>query len=578
MASWQDSLSKTAGQLRDLSVSQKLTVLFGAALIGLSLLWLGNWAATSEYTPLLSQDMSASELESARAALEAMNVPVRVQGSRLMVSAAANRSALLAQLGLSDKLPGDTSIGFEQLVKEANPWISSEENNKRWTVAVAGELEKILRQFQGVKDAKVMLNMNGPKRGFARVEPVASASVFLTMKSGEPVSRSLAVAAARMVSGAVRGLPLRNVQVVDGNGAVALDWAAESDGGTQMDRLRREQESHVADKIRAQLAFDPAVRVSVRVELDPTARVKKATRTEDGAETRRRERQEETTRGRAAAAPGVQPNVGSAIGGGSGADRSVTTENEIENQPSVTQTDEQTAPGETKEVFAAVLLSHSYLSGVVRRNSPDARDVTLAQVEDEFKRQSARVINQVKQLVKPQAESQVAVDWYYDEIGAAPPADAPSASDVSLGYLARYGPLAGLSMLALLSLGLVLRLSKKADSGEAFGIEIGLPKEAINQARKAAKDVAVAAARNATRTAAAAAPSAQAPAAADDDRPAAVATAPLGQEAEALLEAPEVDLGTLQVRSMVEQIARMAEADAGAMATMIEKWVDRPRN
>ena len=46
------------------------------------------------------------------------------------------------------------------------------------------------------------------------------------------------------------------------------------------------------------------------------------------------------------------------------------------------------------------------------------------------------------------------------------------------------------------------------------------------------------------------------------ERAAPSAPAPVGQEAEGLLEAQEVDEDTVQVRTMVDQITKMAEADS----------------
>jgi flagellar biosynthesis/type III secretory pathway M-ring protein FliF/YscJ len=577
MASLSDTLSRSLAQLRDLSFSQRLAIALGAALVAVSLIWMIQWAATPEMVPLLpGQTLATDELAQLRAGLEALGVPARVSGNTILVRAAENRAALLAQLGVRDQLPSDTSIGFDALVKEANPWISQEENNKRWTVAMQRELERVLRQLAGVKSAHVFLNLSGQRRGFTRQEPAASASLSLVMKGGEPVSRALALAAARLVAGAVRGLPLRNVEVIDGSGAVALDWESEqSVGGAGLARLRHEHEQRLTQMIRNQIGFDPALRVSVRVELDPTARESETRTPVEGVETRTSTRSQETTRGRAGEPAGVQPNVAVGSPRAGVSEQSTISESESDLATGLEHKSERTSPGEVKEIFAAINVSHGALAAIYRRANPDKGEPALEDIEAIFRVQSEKIVKQVQKLVKPQDPNQVAVEWYYEGSGSATPADAPPArSGVSLtDYVQRYGATAGLGLLALVSMVLLLRVARVRETGEAFGIEIGMPKEAIDAARHAQQ--AVQAAAQAQKKVDARRPAAAVGVADDED--AVVSTQAVGVAADALLEGQEVDEGMVQVMKMLEQIGKISDRDTDAVAALIEKWMDRPR-
>jgi flagellar biosynthesis/type III secretory pathway M-ring protein FliF/YscJ len=563
-------------ELRDLSVSQKLSIGLGALLVLLSLAWLGQWAATPEMVPLLAQDLRPEEVQQVQAALEMMNEPVRVRGSRVYVRAAANRQALLAQLQMHDKLPSDTSVGFDALVREANPWISQEENNKRWTVALQTEIRRVLTQFEGVRDAYVFLNLNTQKRGFSRNEPPASAGVTLIMKNGESVPRPLALAAARLVCGAVRGLPLRNVQVVDGRGLVALDWEQEEAGtSSALERLRRELEQRVAEKIRGQIAFDPHLRVSVRVELDPTARETDSRVPTEGVETSRSGRERKTSRTGRSGQPGVQPNVGAAAGGGQSEERTEETETESRSEPGVEHKREQTAPGEVREIFAAVNVSHSALVAIFKRTNPDKGEPSLQDVEAVFKAQAEKIVNQVKKLVKPQEAEQVAVDWYYD--GPQGALEQSGTLEASTGVLSdalqRYGPPSGLALLAVLALGLMFRMARSSMGSESLAPELGLTREAIEAARRAGP--ATAAAVPAAQVGAAATPGGVVLGSAPEPPPVPLEKVVLGRAAEGVLEAQEVDEGTVQLRNMLEQVAGMVDKDPDSVAVLISHWLDR---
>lgn len=584
MDSLQQILARAQRQLRDLTLSQRLAVVFGGLLVAVALAWMLQWAAQPEMVPLLEQNLAAEDLAAVRAGLDSVNQRYAVQGARVMVPASTNRAALLAQLQLGDKLPTDTSVSFDALVREANPWLSQEESDRRWTVALQSEIERVLLRFQNVKVAKVFLNLSTRPRGFSREQPPASASVTLVMKNGEPVSRNLARAAARLVSGAVRGLPLRNVQVVDGTGGAAIEADDEdSTGASGLHQMRLAHEKRAAEKIRSQLAFDPKARVNVQVELDLTTRVTNTITPTDPVDVREERSNEETSRAPRGGQPGVQPNVGVAATGGGG-DESRTVETSKTEKIAGQKTQNESKPsGEIQSIFAAINISRSYLESIFRRENPTADAPTTEQIQQIFDREKARVVSQVTVLVKPQTEEQVRVDWYYDALEPAATGGADSFRD-ALSLAGQYAPHAGLGLLALVSLTLMLRMSKQSDRGESFGLEIGLPREAIDAARKAEQDVARAARRANSGVAVAGVATgvggvATAPYVGGTAGPGVLPEfnppGPVGQAAgmQGILEAREVDERTVQVSKMLEQLSDMASGDSGAMGSLLEQWV-----
>lgn len=557
MASIQKSLTHAAAQLRDLSLSQRLAIGLGILLVAASVAWLTQWAAVPEMVPLLDQDLSAEELAQIRSGLELLGQPHRTRGARILVPVSADRPSLLAFLQQAEKLPDDTSTGFSALIRESSPWISQEESNRRWTVALKTELERVLRQMAGVKSAYVFLNLNGRERGFSREQPAASASVTLAMKSAEPVPRGLALAAARLVAGAVRGLPLRNVEVLDGSGRVALDWEAEGDDQAPgLHRLRVQQEREIEQKIVRLLDFDPKVRVKVQVVLDHTSRRVESSEPIDGVTISETTSESVTSAQRPGGQPGVEPNVAIAAGtAGGGGEMTRTETRETQLQPGMTTTALATPAGGVQKVFAAVSLSHSYLLSVLKRQQPDVQEISEEQIQQVFERQKARIQNQVSKLVQPPEAEQVAVDWYYDTLEE-PAAAAAASNDGPMELARRYGPASGLALLALLSMGLMLRMASRSNLSEAFRRELGLPREAIEAAQQPG--------RGAQRSDAAAVP-------AGDE---AVAT---GAPAGAVLEAAEVDESAVQVQAMLEQLARNIESDPGGAAALLSQWMQERR-
>lgn len=575
MEALQKLLSQIASRLRDITLSQRVALVLGGALVAVSLIWLIQWAATPEMVPLLDQDMQPEDIATVRAGLEAMGEPFDVRGSQVFVRAAANRQALLAQLQQKESLPANTSIAFANLVQQSNPWISQDENRRRWTYALQEELKQVLRQMQGVKSAAVFLNLGTQKRGFSRVEPASSASVTLVMRTGERVPRSLAMAAARLVAGAVSGLPVQNVQVVDANGRLAIDWNMEDDAATLLDRKRAQEEQRYAEKVRSQVP-DPNALVGVQVELDTTSLNERTEQALKGVTVTEESTRESTVRARRSNQPGVQPNVGVAAGSGGPTEEAHEKETtRADYQPGLSTKVQEKPAGEIKQVTAAISLSRSYLANVFKSMNPDIEEPNEADIEEAFQRERARLMSQVVLLVKPQEEENVNVTYYYDTAAAPVQAGPSGAVDEALDLMQDYGPQSGLALLALVALGLMFRMSRKSDSGESFGLELGLPEEAIEAARMAASDMSFAAGRAAAGRAAAAAGAAGVAGGGSGRADVDFAT-PVDQAgADGMLVAQEVDADTVQSRKMLDQIADVVEADPESVAALVEQWMQR---
>jgi flagellar biosynthesis/type III secretory pathway M-ring protein FliF/YscJ len=103
-------------------------------------------------------------------------------------------------------------------------------------------------------------------------------------------------------------------------------------------------------------------------------------------------------------------------------------------------------------------------------------------------------------------------------------------------------------------------------------LEIGLPKESIEAARRAASDVAKAARREQSRRTGQAAAPGQTGGEVLEVMPSAV-----GQAAttEGVLVAQEVDERTVQTNKMLDQVAQVVDGDAEMAATLLEQWIQR---
>ena len=561
-------IAQISAQLRDMTLSQRLALFLGTALVVVSIVWMVQWAAEPKMVPLLDQPLNPEQLATMRTALEGMQEPFEIERNQVFVRASANRSELLASLQQSEALPTDVSIGFAKLVEASNPWISEKEGERRWTVALQNQLEGVLRSFDGVRSASVFLNINAKRTLVARHEIPATASVRLEMKGGEPVPRSLAVAAARLVAGAGGNLKTERVEVVDNRGRLAIDWGAEEDGSpSNLYRQQLKREREMAAKILSQLP-DPNAHVNVSIDLE---HITTQTTTDEplaGVESMINSESTETTRTLPGGDPGVRPNTAAATTTTGVTERSTQSSNTTELEVGRKHVSELKPSGDVENVFAAISLSESYLEALFRKSNPDAAAVTLDDLETVFGRQQERIERQVRVLVRAQSADQatpnVDVTWHIEDL-VEPQVVTMAGADGALGYLQRFGPQAGLMGLALLALGLMFRLARKTKDGESFGMEIGLPEDAIEAARRAAADVEDAAGRAQRRAAQKAASAAAGPR---------VDEGYGSQATEGVLVAQEVDESTVQVSKMVDQVQKFVDQDPETVANMFERWME----
>jgi len=574
MASVQETLTRGLKQLGDLNTSQRIAIALGVILVVGSLASLVWWAASPELTPLLAQNLSPEDLALVTAGLDALGVEYTLNGAQVLIPRAANRASIVAQLQQAEKFPRDFSLSFAHLMRDSSPWLSQKEAERRWTVALKGELEAVLREYDDVKKAHVFLSLPPSGATFSREAPRASASVTLWTRSGEPVSRTLAIAAARHVSGAVAGLNASAVQVTDGTSSAALDWQSEAIGeaGDLLQHQKR-HEQELRDKLHNVISPIEGIRIEVQVTIDPRKRAKSETVVSEGAIIERQATSTETKRGVAADQPGVQANVGQSVSVGGAQDTSKSTTSEERNQPSVATSQEEVSPGDVVSSSAAINVPYSYLVSIFKTKNPDAAAAPdSGEIEGVFAELKTRYVSLTRTLLKPPEESQIAVDWYYDQAISAEPAEA-SAVDASFELAERFGPAAGLGLLAVVSLMLMLRMARKSDGGEAFGIELGLPEEAIEAARQAAADLGSVRSASAARRGAV---GASGEILLDSGEPAGVEF-PVGVASQATLEGQEVDEDIVRVSNMIDQIAEIVGRDEDGVSAVIERMIRERR-
>jgi flagellar M-ring protein FliF len=545
-------LLQTQTHLKGLGLSQRLAIGSCLALIVVALLWLTEWAAKPELVPLLDQPMSAQELAPIQQRLDAQNATYKVSGSLIMVSA-ESRARLLAQLGQQRALPNDISIGFAKLMEDSSPWLSMEEQGRRWSVARSNELSRVLREFDGVQDARVLVDEK-TRRTFGQAATTPTASVFVKMAPGVPLDKERVYAMASFVSRAVAGLDASCVAVTDAttgrsytvptaNEALAFDDLED----------RQKKEEYFANKIKGLLANIPGLLVAVHAELD--AENRKQTKETFGKPVQLTDKTETTLqeRGAAGGGPGVVPNTSRAVTPPSMVDKTEKSSNEttFEGKVDVTQTVTEAPRHGLKSLSASINVPRSYLAAIYKGSNkgkdPSDTELETASVaeRDKIKRQVERALNITK------GTDGVVVDWFHDDatVAMAPVMEAGSQDSV-MALAKTYGSKLGMGALGVVSLFMMLMMVRKVSEGPVLPGEAPPPPlPRVRPGRRSASD---------------------------DPQMMIVGRGPVGEAevTEQLLVAKEVDERTVRTQQVVEQVNQLIREDPSSSVSILQRWIE----
>ena len=187
---------------------------------------------------------------------------------------AANLKARLLQEQYASK-----GTSFSGYFEKTGALSTQLDRNNAWQVALMDEMASTIRQFEGVQDAAVTLDM-GQDRTYVLDSnnlTKATAGVVLTMKNGQTLSDQQANAIRNYIAHSVAGLDIEDASISDTNGQEYTGGGISSSEGSSALKLRLEQEysnavrKRVLDSLRKAYGTDNVeVGVSVVIDLSDT--------------------------------------------------------------------------------------------------------------------------------------------------------------------------------------------------------------------------------------------------------------------------------------------------------------------
>ncbi len=442
---------------------------------------------------------------------------------------------ILQQGGL---LGEDASKVFDRMFESQSPWETDKRDQQRAIIARSRFLAMAIESLQGVKAAEVMYDPGQDGLGKRHVRASAMATITTT---GGPVTTELADAVAALISGAIAKIDMTDVKIVDARTGRRV---AVSDPNNLLPSDALEVKRNIEERKRREieniLDYIPGVRVGVNVLLDSIASRQERRREYEKEQLIRSEQNEERSRRNIADAgePGPRSNTGLSING-SGGSGTEETENRIQTEfydskPIVLEQDTIHTGHQIKQINVAINVPRSFFVNLYKQLNPDAEgDPDSAAIDALVQSELSEIEQKVQVLTLANVQGIVKADMV---------PDAPSAMLAGTGSTVGklldggWGGPAGLSLLALASLGLMLKVYRNATRPESLpsveelaGVPPSLPsdEELIGEA----------------------------------------------DESEASLTGVELDEEELRARRIAEQIGDLVRADPAEASRLLGKWV-----
>lgn len=369
-------LNKVKAQFAKLGASQRLLMISLGLILALTLVLVAMYAGK----PAMVELMPVGGNQALLASLRAGGIEAEERNGAIVVPSGL-QSAALAHLGQNGQLPADTTLLFSNIL-ESQSWQNSREQNRQiHTIALQNELAKVISEYRGIREAKVFLSVpEAAGLGTVYRQPTAAVTVFTD--SGASIDQATVDAVGHQIAGAVAGLDVGNVRVIDGATGQQRRPRREGDMiATTALELSLKYEDQTRQKIGDMLGYIPGVIIAVTAQVDASKREGQEHRyfsQEEGGTTSFVTHETGSEQSSGTSAPGAQPGPRSNAtadisrsGSGSGTS-SETSTSETTIQPFVgSRTEQYLDPrGMTTGLAVSINVPEGYVRSIVAAESP----------------------------------------------------------------------------------------------------------------------------------------------------------------------------------------------------------------
>lgn len=403
----------------------------------------------------------------------------------------------IAAIASAGALPDNFADFMDDALTKSGPMEARRQFDLRTKVARENQLSHIVSKMPWIESAYVMLDFQ-ERRGIGKRSD-ASASVFVTPRSGESLDKTRVRNIKKFVAGISTSLSIDNVQVTSG----ADDGTSDSTPWFDDPYLQAREELQKSYKTRILrgLTWIDGVRVEVSAELENLAsrNVVESTPSEGQLLRSVQEREEEQS---TVSDGGGQPGAVANSASRRGLDESLSRENRTtlvresqndENAVGYKESHEEYMGFKPKEMYASIAIPRDYVVGIWQQENPEGDSVEITDTEMQTMENSLKIdVERFVQNILPRLSlgedeyRQVEVVFFDSLKHPAPPE--PSMVDNATMWAGRHWSTAsmiGLAVVSLLMLRSAIRPGGKDPTvAESASLQLDLDPQAADDAEQ----------------------------------------------------------------------------------------------
>lgn len=223
---------KTWGYWQSLSKKQQIFAALIALLLIGALITILSLASRPQYEVVYT-NLDEADAGEITQKLKEDGIPYEISSDGRTISVPSKQAAQVRVDLAAEGLPSSGNIGYELFQKNMTFGTTEETFGVLERDAMAGELERMVRQVKGVRDANVMINLPKDTVWLSDSEETASASVVVDIDPNQRLTQEQINGLYLLVSKSVPNLPIENITILDQNSNLLVPVDIEKTGKQQ---------------------------------------------------------------------------------------------------------------------------------------------------------------------------------------------------------------------------------------------------------------------------------------------------------------------------------------------------------
>lgn len=348
-------------QFINLDKNKKIAICIGIVAIIVAITFGVSYSQQNKYGVLYS-GLDSIDAATVTKSLEDAGVETKIEGDIIYVP---KEQVDKLRIELSSSITNG-SKGFELMDEGSSLSMTDEEFQIKKIRMIQGELEKTIKTFSAVEDARVHITQ-GQESVFSSETTEGKAAVYVSIKAGEELNQTQIKSIMSLVSASTTNIPKKNVEIIDQNMNLLSEGIYDEDGnalngiGTS---LSRSAEKEVSEELQQSIVSmlegifgKDKVKVTVNATLNYDTVQKNEVVINPDTVIKSENRSENTTSNGSSSGSPVDNNMTNTTESGSNGSSSI--EEQIEYEVGKTEITTITSPGEIKTITAAVAIDGS---------------------------------------------------------------------------------------------------------------------------------------------------------------------------------------------------------------------------